>query len=188
MTLYSPCVHNVATGRTLIVPDRRIMVFGLWCLGEGSGGDGGEVLELRSQTDLDVFERQRPSFLSSDTKRLLFDQGCSLNYERLRKTMTKNQKIVISAPNPLHRSTAWRSLCLDSCSLYRCWHRPNKYLCEAPVYPFYKQINQYLLSSQMRELSAASSTGWYSRSAHEVAGSYSNISRSAEGGTYYSIK
>lgn len=90
MTLYSPCVHNVATGRTLIVPDRRIMVFGLsgrrqWC------GRGGEALELRSQTDLDVFERQRPSSLSSDTKRLLFDRGCSLNYERLRKTMTKTK-------------------------------------------------------------------------------------------------
>lgn len=106
MTLYSPCVHNVATGRTLIVPDRRIMVFGLWCLGEGSGGDGGEVLELRSQTDLDVFERQRPSFLSSDTKRLLFDRGCSLNYERLRKTMTKKPKdcdLCTKPTPPFHR-------------------------------------------------------------------------------------
>lgn len=49
MTLYSPCVHNVVPGRTLIVPDRRITVFGLsgrrkwwgravWGWGEGHLG------------------------------------------------------------------------------------------------------------------------------------------------------
>lgn len=42
-------------------------------------------------------------------------------------------------------SHAWGTLCLDSCSLCRCWHRLNKYLCIALMYPFTsRSINIYL--------------------------------------------
>lgn len=126
ITLCSPYVHNVVLGRTLILSDRHIMVFGPSESREGSIG-------------AKITVRQGPSFLPSDTKRLLsINYGYILNNKRLKKQAEK-QKIVICFFPPMPKT-----ICLDSCSLFRCWHRLNKYLHIAPMYPFIrKSISVY---------------------------------------------
>lgn len=129
----------------------------LWCLGTQEVGR--EALGPRLQSDLDVLERQGPSFLPSDTKRLLTTNcGCFLNNERQRKQAEK-QKIVIFVCFFLFFFPCLKDYLLRKLFIVQMLASPEQIFIHSAYVSFYKQINQYLLMSQMLQSSTASNNG-----------------------------
>lgn len=118
---------------------------------------GREALGPRLQSDLDVLERHGPTFLPSDTKRLLTTNcGCFLNKERLRKQAEK-QKIVICFF--CFFSPCLKDYLLRKLFIVQMLASPEQIFIHSAYVSFYKQINQYLLMSQMLQSSTASNNG-----------------------------
>lgn len=153
ITPYSPCVHNVALGRTLIVPDRHVMVFGL--KGHGERNVWAKITNRPRwirETETQFPFLQTPKGFYPPIVAAFWIMNAWENKIKTRRLWS----LFFFSP------TAWSTLCLDSCSLCRCWHSAHV--------SFYKQINQYLLASQMQRSSTASSAGWYTISTYEAAG------------------
>lgn len=111
--------------------------------------------------------------------------------KRLRKQAPKQIVILVFLSPP---PAAQVTICLDSCSTCRCWHRLNKYLHIAFMYPFTsRSINIYSwVKCKLLQSSNANSLGRCKRGASRTAALYVTLSsfigfKAAENRTYHGI-